>query len=157
MGTPEFMKASSYATARRLANREIRDEATSSEVQWLYDHPVQWLRALLRMHIDIKNQIAKSKTNLNAIAPRDGTNPPQAYLEARSAWLKTRTGRIHVQGIVENKMEEVKALLGSDHFSAQLTVGDLVGIFAEFVEMVDDDDVEHIRAKAQYMIRRLTE
>lgn len=157
MSTPAFMKASPYAMARRLVNSEIRNEATGSEVQWLYDHPLLWLRALLRTRLDIKDQIAKSKSDLDAIAPRSGRNPPEAYLDARSEWLRMRTRRIHVQGIVENKIEEVGAILGSDHFSARITIGDLVGIFTEFVELVDDDDVEHIRAKAQYLIKKLTE
>lgn len=157
MSYPEFLKASPFKMARRYADREMRGVASASEITWLHEHPVAWLRALTRTHLDVKDHIAKSKQQLSAAAPPSGKNPSREYLGFRKQWLAERTSRLHFQGILENKMEEVKGVIGSDHFAATISAGDLVSMFVEFIELVEDDDIEAIRGKAQFLIRRLTE
>lgn len=157
MPYPEFLKASPFAMAKRYAIRECRGEATASEVTWLHEHPIIWVRALMRIHLDVKDHIAKSKIELEASKPKAGTNAGQLYLNLRKEWMIKRTSRLHFQGILENKIEEVKAIVGSDHFAARITVGDLVMLLLEFIELVDDDEVHVVQAKAEYWVRRLTE
>lgn len=158
MITPvEFMKAGPYARARRVANLEMRGKATASEVQWLYDNPLMWLKALSRIKAETHHAITKSLSDLNDMKPAAGTNASQEYLDVRRAWLEKRTVRYHFLSVAEEKMEEVKSLLGAEHFTARITVGDLIAAFIEFDQLVDDDEVSVIQAKAQYWIRKLSE
>jgi hypothetical protein len=158
MITPvEFMKAAPYARARRVANLEMRGKATASEVQWLYENPLMWLRALSRIKAETHRAITKSASDLNDLKPAAGTHASQEYLNLHRAWLDKRTVRFHFLGIIEDKMEEVKSLLGAEHFTARITVGDLIAAFIEFDDLVDDDEVSVIQAKAQYWIRKLSQ
>lgn len=157
MITPvEFMKAGPYARARRVANLEMRGKATASEVQWLYDNPLMWLKALSRIKAETHRAITKSASDLNGMKPAAGTHASQEYLDVYRAWLEKRTVRFHFLGVIEEKMEEVKSLLGAEHFTARITVGDLLAVFIEFDELVDDDEVSVIQAKAQFWIRKLS-
>lgn len=157
MPHPEFLKASDFATAKRYVTKDLRGVASSSEIVWLHGHPLIWLRVLSRMILDVKGHIAKSKIELESLKPAAGVNADQAYLDRRKEWIAKRTTRIHFQDILENKAEEVKAIIGSDHFSAKITVADLVSVFLGFIELVEDDEVHVIQVKAEYWVRKLTE
>jgi hypothetical protein len=153
---PEFLKAGPYAKARRIANLEIRGKATASEVQWLYENPLMWLRALSRINIDTQQALIKSQKDLNPLKPAAGTNASQEYLDLHRAWLDKRTDRYHFLGMAQEKIEEVKSLIGAEHFTAKITVGDLLAVFMEFDQLVDDDEVSVIQAKAQFWVRKLS-
>ncbi len=153
----EFMRAGPYARARRAANLEMRGKATASEVQWLYDNPLMWLKALSKIKAETQRAITKSASDLNDMKPAAGTHADQEYLDLHRAWLDKRTVRFHFLGIIDEKMEEVKSLVGAQHFTARITVGDLIAAFIEFDQLVDDDEVSVIQAKAQYWIRKLSE
>jgi hypothetical protein len=145
-----FIAEPPLRTARRLADRELRDRAAAADVRWLHRHPVWWLRALVDAERDINDRVSRARAELPPI-PASGENQ-QAYIVAKVAfdeWAKTS---LRAKRRIERRKADVISLFGVDHATSP---GDLVRVFHEITAALDDDDITAARDLALFWADRL--
>lgn len=145
--------ASPLAVARRYADADMRHQATPTELHWLHQHPLLWLRALVRMRHDTENHIAKDRLALTEKKPGPG--------EAQHHWLRTKasldrrtTARLHFIEKVKNRTEEVKALVGADSALDAMLVGDVIADLLSLAQLAQAGDLRAVRDKSLFMAER---
>ena len=149
-----FQHRSPLKDARRLADRELNQKATPSEVQWLYDNPMLWLRALRQIKQQIDTHIAKDRFSLSAHKPKNGTAPNGTYLIMKAEFDRRTRNRLHVASMVQARIDELKILIGPDQVPRPL-YGDLIDVFAEIAASADGGDLEAAADQAWYWAKRL--
>lgn len=146
----EFIAESPLATARRLADRDLKRAATAADLAWLHAHPLMWLRALQCISREIENHIAKDRAGVAHLKPGAGHSPTREWLAAK-AEVDARTGRrLHYQQLVQRRAEEVKAILGPEPAAGYVSVGDLIALMTELSLMADEGDLAAAADKAMY-------
>lgn len=135
-----FVTASPLLQARKCAEREMKGQATAAQIVWLHDRPVLWLRALNRLKIEAQGHTAKDKLDLGLLKPAAGAQPTDQYLAAKLDFETRHKARLHFMGIVDDRIEQVKAKLGTGPAYGWITTGDLVDIFASIAALADSGD-----------------
>lgn len=153
--TPAFLARSPLIRARDYANRELKGRATDTEVTWLYEHPLLWLRALTSIRRDVQYHIAKDRAGLAQVRPRGVQTCPPEYLVAKAEFDERTMVRTHVLQLVENRADEVKALLGPEPAVGHVSIGELIGMFEEIAVMADEGDLAAAADKARYQAKRI--
>lgn len=155
----EFRAEAPTAQARRLADREIRNEATSGEVAWLHDHPLLWYRALRRMEMETRIHIFKARTDLSELRAElivPGRRIPSEYLRAKAAVDKAQRGREHFRSLVDERLEQARSLMGGETVDRWLH-GDLIMGFYDIGYAINSNDLPAAREMIQMWITRLSE
>ncbi len=120
-----FLAASPLAEARRHAEADVKKRATPAQVEWLHQHPLLWLRALIGMRHDAETHIAKDKLGYSELKP--GVEGDHVTWRRIKADLDRRTlARTHFIWKVASRMEEVKALIGAEAAVDRMLVGDVI-------------------------------
>jgi hypothetical protein len=135
--------------------RDLYDQATDEELDWLEDNPLMWLRALSRMEAVIQAQMGIAKIALNKLAPRIGSTASQKYLNAKRAHDEKHKSRIHLLTLVGQRREEAKSLLSDEALVTMTTVGDLLDLLQQIVDCAKEDDFEQIEEICNGMINRI--
>lgn len=141
--------------ARNYTDLEIRQQATASQVQWLYDNPLLWLRALQQIKRDIDNHIAKDRTNLSHLKPGKGETVSNDYLAAKRRHDQSTTGRLHFTRRVEARIEEVASLVNPLPMGREMA-GDTIKFLIKVVALAEDDDIEAVKRALLYQVERLS-
>lgn len=148
--SPVFLAESPLKTARRYADMELKRQARPPEIEWLYAHPLMWLRALTRIGRDIENHIAKDRASIVHLKPKDGVAAGPEYLTAKAAVDMRAGSRLHVAQLAKNRIEEVKAILGPEPAIGYVSIGHLIGLMLELAEMADEGDLAAASDKARF-------
>lgn len=151
----EFIQESGLRRARRYVDADLRKEASTAELEWLYKNPLLWLRALQLVRYETHLHIAKDKRNLEPLKPMPGETPSNEFLLARRELEDKSRNRIHFLQLVNRHIEEVKALVGPQPIREWLIVGDLIAAFSEIAILADSGELEAAADKANYHAKRL--
>jgi hypothetical protein len=151
--TVPFVPASSFTTARRYADVEIRNDITPNELVWLREHPLLWMRALIVMQREAENHIAKDRMDMNEHKPVNGEHDKAT----QAAWMRLKgqldqrtKARLHFIQKVKARKDEVKALIGSDSAVDRMLVGDVIGDILEIAELARMGDLRAVQSKAYF-------
>lgn len=150
----DFVKESPLSKAARYANEELRGRADGSQVSWLYENPLLWLRALVEMERSVNNAIAKSRLDLEPLKPIDGESASAEYLKAKAEIGAVTQGRLHFKGKVEARMNEVKSILGPEKID-RLMVADLIEVFLSISYAADSGELESAADQAMFWAKAL--
>lgn len=148
--TMRFVPESPLVNARKLAVLEMKAQATAAQIVWLDDHLVLWLRALNRLKLEAQGHAAKDKLDLGLLKPPAGQAPSQRYLDAKTDFERRHKARLHFAGLVDDRIEKVKAKLGTAPVYGWVTTGDMVDIFAAIAALADAGDLRGVSEKAWY-------
>lgn len=143
------------ARAVAAARREMLDEETEREAAWLLKHPHLWLAALARMERDAAGHIAKRKARLDAIKPKPGETQNQIeYQTLKIEFGQANAGSYHFMQHVKDRIDDVKALIGTKPLAEYMTVGDLVEVFNDLGELLDREDYHRLRSRLYSLSKR---
>jgi hypothetical protein len=150
-----FQQVSPLTIARRVVDRMLRDEATPSEVAYLYANPILWLRALNRVAEETKTHMAKARAAREHVKPGSGEAPSEEFKQLIADGARLRVARMHFLNLVEKQIEEVKTLCGPNRIADTLMVGDVVDVLVSIATLADIDDVQAVHDKALFWAKRL--
>ncbi len=100
--------------------------------------------------------MAKDRKSLSELKPTTDTHASEEYLEAKAAVDRRSRGRLHVDSLAQQRIEEVKALLGPGPLS-QMTVGDLIEVLSDIAQLADGGEPEDAADKAWHWAKWLAE
>lgn len=150
----KFQALPPLRTARSYAEKEVIDKALPTEIAWLYEHPILWLRALQQIRKEVQNHLCKARLNLNAkrTFPVMGAPPPE-YLEYKQQQAGLQLKQRHFLRLVERRLEDVTTLLGTDK---PVSNADYVRALLSLAQLIDDEDVQAAHDLALDMADRIT-
>ncbi len=113
-----FDERSDYTQSRRLAEYDLRGEATAEEMAWLHEHPLLWFRALKAIRAYIQHHIDRANIDL-AADPRKPTGNATAeihrvWAEVKAESLRLHTKRMTFLNAVKERAATVRELLPHD-------------------------------------------
>lgn len=138
---------SPLATAREISDRELRGNATTTELRWLHEHPDIWLICITRTVHDVEGHMAKERRAYAHLKPPPATTPSAEYLDAKKQADKRNVGRIHFLDLAKRRREEVGALLATRGPGATALVG-MISSALVALEQERVDDAKAILAAA---------
>ncbi len=149
-----FLEETLLAKAKRYANDDLRGIATMDQMTWLRANPLLWLRGLSQMERIINNSIAKTRLDLARLKPGLGEAASGEYLKLKAEVGETTQKRLHFKGKVEERMEEVKSILGPDKID-RVMVGDLIQAFLSISYSADTGELEAAADQAMFWAKAL--
>jgi hypothetical protein len=155
--TDPFPPAGNLATARRLASADMKHQINLTEMTWLQDHKLLWLRALTVMQREAENHIAKDRMDMNAYKPTNGADATveQAEWIRLKGQLDQRTKhRLHFIQKVKARKEEVKGLIGAASAVELMLVGDVIAHMFDLADLAAAGEFENVQAKALHLAER---
>lgn len=155
--SPQFIERSALRTAREYANREVHGDARPDQVRWLHEHPTLWLRALYRIKRDTTTHIGQDRAKLTPLKPRPGQDPSPEYMELKAAVTERSSGRLNFMRRVEERMDEVAALIDPRPVPGYWSIGQLISHFLEIAELADAGDLAAAADKALHQAKYLTQ
>lgn len=148
-----FVSESPLRTFGRLADREIKGVATTSEVKTLHSNPVLWLDALVVMLHRTEVTITKSKLATQQEANGQGT----AADHRRWAAIKREADRLnlprwHFLGLVKARKLEVESIVGRRPIHS----GNMIAFLQKTIQLVAQDENDAAVKMMRAMVRRLS-
>lgn len=141
--------------ARRVVDLSLRGEATASEMAWLQDNPVLWLRALSRVREETESHIAKSRATVGQYLPAQGERSSPEHLAAVREHKRNQKARMHFLEILKCHVDEVKTLCGFDIPDATMR-GDFVNVLVDIATLIDTGETQNARRKALAWAERIS-
>lgn len=143
------VRATPYNIARRAAPAEVKGYATTEDIDWLYAHPLLWLRALIALRRRVENHIAKDRLSMTAHKPGSGANQAE-WLRAKHRHDIRIRDRLHFLDLVKERIEEVKPSVGSER-ADRMIVGDVIADMLDLAQIADEGDLDGAREKARFL------
>lgn len=134
-----FLARPPLKIARDFATKELADRASPSEIAWLYEHRVLWLRALHQRRNNLDTAIAQARLSLAALRPALNAQPSAAYLARKRQVDAENRGRLHFINQIKLRMDEVSTLCGVQRVFLN---GDMVSTMVRLAQLIEDDDVQ---------------
>lgn len=144
-----------FGEAFHKMEREIRDEATDEEMDWLEDHPVMWLRALSWYERIIQSHTGMEKMHLEKLKPVTGQPPSAEFLAARRRLKYNQQIRHHIQEMIYMTREEVKSMVDPDSIITMMTVGDLLELMVQIRMYAQQDEFDMIEKSCHGVIGKI--
>lgn len=140
--------------ARDYAYRELRNQGNPQEIQWLYDHPLLWLRALQQLRSSAEHAIAQDNFALKALRtfPEPG-NPPESYRQALRVHAQTTAKRQKFLVRLDLKIGDVSSLCGGSHILAEF---EYVNVLVRLAQLIADDEVTNAQSLALHIAEKAT-
>lgn len=152
----KFFTEAPLRIARRFADADLIDKADSTQVGWLYAHPLLWYRALKQIETDIATHMGASRADLAKMRlenPFPLGNPSEEYRKRKDEIQLSERTRNHVRRIVQRKQEYVTTLINPDTVEIG---GKLIGIMQTMADLLADDEVEQARDMALGYVKKWT-
>lgn len=152
--TPTFQTLPPMRQARDYAYRELSNQGNPQEIQWLYDHPLLWLRALHQLRSSAEHAIAQDNFALKALRtfPEPG-NPPESYLQARRVHTQTIAKKHKFLFRLDLKIGDVSSLCGGMHILAEF---EYVNVLVRLAQLIADDEVTNAQSLALHIAEKAT-
>lgn len=152
-----FLRESPLVTARRYVDAELAGKVATAHLTWLHEHPLMWLRALIQVKKDVQTHIAKARADIAHLKPTQGVSTTR---EQAHDWSIVRRrveteslNRLHFIRIVEKRIDEVNALIGTEPFD-RTTTGEAVNAMLTLAQLASEDDMEAVINMAHACARR---
>jgi hypothetical protein len=88
-------------------NRDLRDQETDSDYEWLEENLDEWYAVLLKIKISIETQLARFKSEKFLKGLELNDEEFDAWLEEKEVW---RSDTLRLKGSVEARLVDVKLL-----------------------------------------------
>lgn len=140
--------------ARRAVELELKGEPfTPTDAAWLHHHPTLWLRALVCARRDNDEALRESQAILESFkAPAS-----PLYMKATGRHKERVNDHSRVRHLIDQRVEQVKAIIGPQQIVGILSFGDLVDLMLEIAQKALDGDTAGIVEHAEFWADRFAE
>lgn len=144
--------------ARRAVELELKGEPfTPADAAWLHHHPTLWLRALVCARRDNDEVLRESRAILESFKAPAGLPASPLYMKATERHKERAKDHSRVRHLIDQRVEQVKAIIGPQQIVGVLSFGDLVDLMLEFAQKALDGDTAGIVEHAEYWADRFAE